>query len=377
MWHNPKRRNEMNYHILKRSVVFNFDGKTITIDHDHQQYNEIIDLLRDRDFEAIKLKIDIGEVISKFSNDIFTYYEGKVYSHGRYISGYIGDKILEFYHDALPFDNLIKFWNNLLLNPSEKSRENLYRFLETNSFPLTDDGCFIAYKRITCNYTDYFTNKISNAIGECVKIDIESVDPDPNIACSYGLHVAAYEYAQNNYHSGEGLLVEVKVNPRDVVAVPYDYNNQKCRVCEYTVLSVVDCKNNNPIVNVSDYKNNIENDLLTDDDYCSDNPEDFDDNLLTDDDYCSDNQEDFKDDQSSDTSYDIIKIGNYKYMLTNIPHEIMGTLQYHKRKKSRWPTAFKDDSSVIDIYRSDIGMGMFIYKVITNNSTVYVIPTQL
>ena len=35
----------------------------------------------------------------------------------------------------------------------------------------------------------------------------------------------------------EIILVVVKVNPEHVVSVPVDYNNQKLRVCEYTILS--------------------------------------------------------------------------------------------------------------------------------------------
>ncbi len=32
-------------------------------------------------------------------------------------------------------------------------------------------------------------------------------------------------------------LIEVAVNPADVVSVPYDYNQQKCRCCRYEVLT--------------------------------------------------------------------------------------------------------------------------------------------
>jgi len=34
----------------------------------------------------------------------------------------------------------------------------------------------------------------------------------------------------------------VKVNPKDVVSVPYDYNYSKMRVCEYEVLREVEDK---------------------------------------------------------------------------------------------------------------------------------------
>ncbi len=361
-------RNVMNYHILKGSIVFNYDRKTITIDRSHQYYTEIVEALKAGNFEEIKSKIDIGDILSKFANDTFTYYEGKIYSYGKCVSGYMGDKILEFYHNSLPFDNLIKFWNNLQLNPSEESRENLYRFLESNSFPLTDDGCFIAYKRITAKYTDFYTDTIDNSVGKCVSVNRDNVDPDSNVTCSHGLHIASYNYAQNLYQSGSGVLVEVKVNPRDVVAVPYDYDNQKCRVCKYEVLAIVDCENSNSVVNVSHYE---------DDDELS-----HDDDLLTDDDYCLMDNENWDDDNDKisnppHTSNTIIRIGNYDYGLTNTSNEFVSTLQYTKRKKSRWPTAFESDRDIHDIYRCDIGGGRFIYKVLTKFTTYYAIPTTL
>jgi hypothetical protein len=47
--------------------------------------------------------------------------------------------------------------------------------------------------------------------------------------------VAAFEYADKFYSNGH--LMEIKVNPKNVVAVPTDYNQQKMRVCEYEVMA--------------------------------------------------------------------------------------------------------------------------------------------
>jgi hypothetical protein len=59
------------------------------------------------------------------------------------------------------------------------------------------------------------------------------VDDNPNNTCSAGLHVACFDYAK-----GFGSrLVEVKVNPRDVVCVPTDYNGTKMRTCRFEVVA--------------------------------------------------------------------------------------------------------------------------------------------
>lgn len=72
----------------------------------------------------------------------------------------------------------------------------------------------------------------------------EDVDPDRNKCCSRGLHVASWEYAAT--YMGE-VLIEVQVNPKDVVAVPLDYNFGKMRTCRYRVVRVISEPNPNSI----------------------------------------------------------------------------------------------------------------------------------
>lgn len=150
----------------------------------------------------------------------------------------IGLKILEFHRAKADYSPLIQFWKNLQKNPSEHSKNQLFEFLEANHHPITQDGCFIAYKYVhkmlDGTLVDSYSKLLNNSIGKVVKIERSKVNADHNVTCSYGLHVAAYAFANNNYGSA---VVEVKVNPKDVVAVPPDYNKQKMRVCEYKVLA--------------------------------------------------------------------------------------------------------------------------------------------
>lgn len=66
------------------------------------------------------------------------------------------------------------------------------------------------------------------------------VNEDSSQTCSYGLHVANFEYATNFY--SDGVMLECEVNPADVVSIPTDYNQSKMRVCRYKVLGIVDQK---------------------------------------------------------------------------------------------------------------------------------------
>ncbi len=66
------------------------------------------------------------------------------------------------------------------------------------------------------------------------------VDENSEVTCSQGLHVASYSYM--DHYPGERIVI-CKVNPKDVVAVPADYNNAKMRVSGYEVVGEVELKN--------------------------------------------------------------------------------------------------------------------------------------
>ena len=67
---------------------------------------------------------------------------------------------------------------------------------------------------------------------------------DPGEACSVGLHVGNYKFARD-YASA--ALLEVHVNPRDVVSVPTDAGGHKIRVCRYKVVDLVEEKYEEPL----------------------------------------------------------------------------------------------------------------------------------
>ena len=66
------------------------------------------------------------------------------------------------------------------------------------------------------------------------------MDEDSTRTCSFGLHVCSYDYLPNFGTGGGDRVVICEVNPRDVVAIPQDYNNTKMRVCKYKVIAEVE-----------------------------------------------------------------------------------------------------------------------------------------
>jgi hypothetical protein len=125
---------------------------------------------------------------------------------------------------------------NLLENPSKRSVDELYGFLEKNNLPITPDGHFLAYKKVRNDYKDVYSGTMDNSPGQVVTMPRNKVDDDKDRTCSVGLHFCSEGYL--NHFGGERVVI-VKVNPRDVVSIPSDYNNTKGRACQYEVIGEV------------------------------------------------------------------------------------------------------------------------------------------
>lgn len=85
-------------------------------------------------------------------------------------------------------------------------------------------------------YTDMYTRSMNIELGKPVKMERTNCDSDPEIDCSYGLHVGATSYVQSFANSHSKVLVCL-VNPAHVIAVP-NYNHSKMRVSEYFPFAV-------------------------------------------------------------------------------------------------------------------------------------------
>jgi len=225
---------KVNYHLLSDSVIINHKAKTTILRKGDIRFNDVVQCIKDNRLEDIPELLDTSSVFSKKGLELK---DGHLWMDGEPLPETLSKRVLDLVEHNLPIDIMINFWNNLKQNPSFNSRKMLYKFLEHNGHPLTEDGCFIAYRGVTDDFKDCHTKTFDNSIGRIVEIPRSQVDDNPNNTCSHGLHVACYEYAK-----GFGpKLVEVKVNPKDVVTVPVDYNGTKMRVCKFEVMA--ECEN--------------------------------------------------------------------------------------------------------------------------------------
>lgn len=128
---------------------------------------------------------------------------------------------------------MFRFYERLSRNPSFRSVQQLFKFLDHGNIPFTKDGCFLAYKSVRSDYKDVHSGTWDNKPGAVNEMPRNQISDDPNHACHEGFHVGALKYARG--FSGSKMVV-CKVDPEHVVCVPYDSSQEKMRVCKYKVL---------------------------------------------------------------------------------------------------------------------------------------------
>lgn len=229
------------------SVTLYLGGECMTVAQDHPNYSAIIVALKSGDHSKIDNLINIAKAVVKYSSNKIEVKNGQIFYGDYLVHNTLTNRILSMMREGFKFDHMIKFLENLMQNPSARAVNETYTFLENYGLPITDDGCFLAYKAVSKDYKDIYTGKLDNRIGATPTMPRNQVDENYVADCSTGLHVGALDYVVQYGHFTKGVaptvggnhLMIVKVNPRDVVSVPKYENHPKMRVCTYTVISEI------------------------------------------------------------------------------------------------------------------------------------------
>lgn len=232
------------YYISRdRHITLWLDGgqtKTV-VRPDHLSYKEIKNaLVKKMSEEEIVEILETSEAleeefVEEAPEEVTMSSDGQILYSGKPLHNVVTQRIKELRKDGYPYAPLVAFLGRLMLNPSQRAISELFDFLENRSLPLTEDGCFLAYKAVRSDFLDKYSGTIDNSPGTVVEIDRAEVDSNRERECSYGLHVGAMEYVEWYGKTGDKVVL-VKVNPEDCVSVPLDHKAQKLRCCKYEVL---------------------------------------------------------------------------------------------------------------------------------------------
>lgn len=215
-------------------------NEALTIETDHPNYSKIVDAIRGGAYDTILGLANVAKAVSDYvsTSGRVNVRNGQVFYGYEALHNTISERILNFINEGIPFQPMLNFIENLMQNPSKRAVDELYGFLEVGQLPITEDGHFLAYKKVRDNYTDIHSGKFDNSVGKICQMVRNKVDEDKDRTCSTGLHFCSKDYLP---HFGGAIgggyrVVIVKINPADVVSIPGDYHNTKGRCCRYEVV---------------------------------------------------------------------------------------------------------------------------------------------
>lgn len=238
----------MKYILGRNAMTLFVGGRQYTVEQSHARFGDILQAIKDNDeSRALSILSNKGATFSPaFSQHAYQDTAQGVLIDGELLPEVLSEHCRRMVKMGLDLDSMIKFWHNIK-NNAQSVVGGLFDFLAYKNLPITEDGCFLAYKGLQSNYWSIKGNtktivesglvnsqgQIFNGIGEKIRVARRCVDDNRNNHCGEGVHVGSLDYA-NGW--GQRTVV-VKVNPADVVTVPNDCSGQKMRCLGYEVIS--------------------------------------------------------------------------------------------------------------------------------------------
>jgi hypothetical protein len=246
--------------IQGKNITVVIGSKSHTISSTHLAYERVKAAIKNNDWDLVKDIIEPKKMVLNYGAGNISIKGETLYWKGEEMHNAISRQVIKMLQEDFPVEPLVAFMENLMQNPARHAVDELYTFLERGNLPITSDGHFLAYKKVRDDYKDCHSNtvlnkpayaltkeeaaalpaRVKNGVtvavvgGETVvSMERNRVDDQANNTCSTGLHFCSKEYLN---HFGGARTVILKINPRDVVSIPADYNATKGRTCRYTVI---------------------------------------------------------------------------------------------------------------------------------------------
>lgn len=254
------------YIVQGSNITVVIDNKPHTVSSSHITFNKLKEAIKAKNWDEVKNLIEPKNVVLKFGKGNVSIEGEKIFWKGQEMHNSLTKRMVQMLHEDYDIAPLVAFMENLMMNPSKRSVNELYGFLDKNTLPITEDGFFLAYKRVEGDYLDVHSKTVLNKPAQYmtqeeaaslpitagkrkeVTIDVvdgltvvsmerNNVEDDQNKTCADGLHFCSKDYL--NSFGGSRIII-VRINPADVVSIPNDYNNAKGRCSRYTIVDEID-----------------------------------------------------------------------------------------------------------------------------------------
>lgn len=224
------------YLMQGKNLIIVIDNQPHTVSRDsHFGYDKIIEALKAKDWDRVRELVEPKKAIINYGNGSIEIKDNVIYWKGKVFHNSLATRMIQMFSEGFPIEPMTSFMSNLMQNSSHRSVEQLYDFLDRNKLPITEDGYFLAFKKVKKDYKDIHSGTFDNSVGKICEVDRNMVDDDPNKTCSSGLHFCSQTYLPHFGQRDDPVMI-VKINPKDVVSIPTDYNGAKGRCCRYEVV---------------------------------------------------------------------------------------------------------------------------------------------
>ncbi len=223
------------YIMSKDAITVMVNGAPATVREGQINFVTLRDAIRNRDWDAVPDLVNPKAAVERFATGRVTVQNGEVLLDGEVLHNAVTGRILDMVSEGFDADPLMKFLERLMQNPSRTAVNELYLWLEGTRLPITEDGCFMAYKKVNDSYRDFYTGKVLNkpaalmtdADAEYIKtthgnvtVSVEDgvttltmprnkVDDNRDRTCSYGLHFCSLSYLPCYHAKGRAMRYQV------------------------------------------------------------------------------------------------------------------------------------------------------------------------
>lgn len=230
----------------KISVVFE-NGTTAVWSSNSKDYKRVKELAINNNWIQIEMFYNFSKILIDCKVDIDKNDNFIVHKEGKKIeikSDELNNKLTEFIQ-LLKKKGIVKknieyikpFLIKMFNNPYIDAVTELYDFCTAMDFEICEDGDFLAYKAVQKDLSSFYDNGATkHKLNEYVEVD--KFDCDRTVTCSKGLHFCSSKYLEY-YKNDNSVILVLKIDPRDVVAIPIDYNFQKGRCKRYLPVSII------------------------------------------------------------------------------------------------------------------------------------------
>jgi hypothetical protein len=221
-------------HIVSNSgITVVFDDGPKMLHKSSARYQEALDALKSSDISTLREIMDPRGAIKKYSNNELSFEEdGSLSFEGLRLGSKLESLLKSCMSRGLPWEVIARFATNCLANPSTRAHSEIESLLSIENLPITEDGCFLAYKLATVDGLDADHGIFDCSPGKTVEYPRNKISRHSKKGPERGLSAGGKAYTNSGF---VGKTLVVKINPADVIGV-YMHPYREAVVCRFSVV---------------------------------------------------------------------------------------------------------------------------------------------